>query len=277
MTKKNNPEKKERVKTVDIVLIVLVVLLVFMAILLIVLKIINRNNLDIRSSKVQELHNYFSTDDLNNCEGLFAYADKKVTYDDLSGDALKCLAYNKALVEDPEIITYKQKKKTETCVEDDMVFRIEDGTNTCKVAKITRKAINDSYIKLFNKDIPDNRSFKPDNAHICYLKGDFYYCGLSETIVYTFGNNSTVYRAIKKAVEKSSDEIVIYDYFSWVNNGVCYDSYTTTSENSECSVAYKNNQKIDYAFMKDNSKLYRHTFKKTSDSETYYWVSSEPV
>ncbi len=274
MKKKNN--SKSNNKNVDIIFIVLIILLIIMTLTLIIIKIINKDEISTSSAKVQELYNYFSTEDLNNCEGLFTYQDSKVDNKSVKADLKKCLAYNKATLGEVETLTLKQKKKTETCVQDDMTFRIDEDSSNCTVTKVSKDIINKEYVKLFGEEINDAESFKPDNYHICYLKDNEYYCGLAESFTYTLGNDSSIYRVIKKAIEKSSGEVIIHDYFLKINNNACYNSYTTDTENTECTANYKENNKVDFNFMKHNGQLYKHTFKKAKDG-SYYWVSSEPV
>ena len=185
------------------------------------------------------------------------------------------MAYQKAEINNVEVETVKPKKKKETCTLNGMVFRKNDETNECIISKIKKEQIDNSYKKLFGKEIEFNESFKIDNLNICYLKDDYYYCGLSETFTYTYGSESTVYRVIKKAEEKSSD-IIIYDYFVKINNNKCYKNYTTADINDTCTEQYKNNKNINYKFMKKYTTEYKHVYRKLEDG-TYYWISSEPI
>jgi len=259
----------------DKLLIVLIAILVLLSLIILIIKVASRNNLDTESELVTELHNYFNSDDLGNCEGLFTYAEDKIEYKDVDSETRLCLAYQKADIKDVETGTIEAKKKKTTCTLDDMTFRVTEDTKECSYTKIKRSIIDESYKKLYGKDIEDNESFKIDNLNICYLKDDYYYCGLSETFTYTLGNESIIYRVMEKAVEKGS-EIVIYDYFAKINNNTCFKSYTTTTENSNCTEEYKNQKEINYKFMKKYGTKYKHVFKQAKD-ETYYWVSSEPM
>ena len=259
----------------DKLLIVLIAILVLLSLIILIIKVASRNNLDTESELVTELHNYFNSDDLGNCEGLFTYAEDKIEYKDVDSETRLCLAYQKADIKDVETGTIEAKKKKTTCTLDDMTFRVTEDTKECSYTKIKRSIIDESYKKLYGKDIEDNESFKIDNLNICYLKDDYYYCGLSETFTYTLGNESIIYRVMEKAAEKGS-EIVIYDYFAKINNNTCFKSYTTTTENSNCTEEYKNQKEINYKFMKKYGTKYKHVFKQAKD-ETYYWVSSEPM
>lgn len=273
MKKGKNIKKRESLLQ-DKVLLVLIVVLIILSVVIVALKIINRNNLDTESKLVKELHNYFNSNDLGNCEGLFTYAEDKVEYEDIKAETRLCIAYQKAEIKDVETGTLKADKKKETCTKDDMVFRIDEETNECSYTKIKRSIIDESYKKLYGKDIENNESFKVDNLNICYLKDDYYYCGLSETFTYILGNESIIYRVMEKAVEKGSD-IIIYDYFAKINNNTCFKAYTTNIINQNCTEEYKNQKEINYKFMEEFGTKYKHVFRQ-ADDDTYYWVSSEP-
>jgi len=259
----------------DKLLIVLIAILVLLSLIILIIKVASRNNLDTESELVTELHNYFNSDDLGNCEGLFTYAEDKIEYKDVNSETRICLAYQKANIEEPELITLKATKKKNTCTEDGMTIKKDAESNTCSVSKIKRNVIDESYKKLYGKDIEDNDSFRIDNLNICYLKDDYYYCGLSETFTYTLGSESIIYRVMQKAVEKGRD-IVIYDYFVKINENTCFQNYTTTTVNEKCTDEYTDKKDINYNFMKKYGTEYKHIFKQADDG-SYYWVSSEPV
>lgn len=260
----------------DKLLTVLIILLIILTIIIVVIKVVNRNNLDPESKLVTELHNYFNSTDLGDCEGLFTYSEDKVDYNDIDAEIKACLAYKKSNIpEDIEKETYDVQKNKNTCKVDGMIFRANEDTNKCEVKKIKKSIIDDTYNKIFGKTIESNDSFKVDNLNICYSKDDYYYCGLSETFTYTIGNESIIYRVIDKAVEKGS-EIVIYDYFIKINNDNCFKNYTTNTIDQNCTSEYKKIKDLNVEFMKDYGTKYKHTFKK-SKNDTYYWVSSEPV
>lgn len=274
--KKVEKKKKEKNNIFqDKILIILIAILVVLSLTILIIKLATRNNLDTESALVTELHNYFNSEDLGNCEGLFTYAEEKIDYNKIDAETRLCLAYQKADIKDVETGTLQAKKKKSTCTKDDMTFRVTEDTNECSYTKIKKSIIDESYKKLYGKEIENNESFKVDNLNICYLKDDYYYCGLSETFTYTLGNESMIYRVMEKAVEKSS-EIIIYDYFAKINNNKCFKTYTSTTENSNCTEEYKNTKEINYKFMKKYGTKYKHVFKESEDG-SYYWVSSEPL
>lgn len=277
INKRSTNNKKGRVnnKKNDKVLIILIIFLIITTLSLVIVKIINRHNLKNNDELVVELHNYFNTENLENCAGLFIYNEKIINYDNISSKNKKCLAYQKSDIKNSEDVVLSAKKGKNICKKDDMIFKTDENSNECIVKKIDKKIINNTYKKIFGKDIEDEESFRIDNYNICYLKDDFYYCGLSETYTYTIGNDSMIYRIIEKAIEKGST-IEIYDYFIKINNNICYNNYTTDKENNDCTEEYKNNSKINYKFMKKFGTEYKHVFKKSND-DTYYWISSEPI
>ena len=281
VVKKNNKQFREKIKkyikniTKDKTLTVLFGILIVLTLVIITLKITTINHLDTESELVTSLHNYFNSEDLGNCEGLFTYAEEKIDYKKVDAETRLCLAYQKADIKNTETGTIKADKKKDICTMDDMVFRITEDTKECSYTKIDKKIIDDSYKKLYGKEIEKNKSFKIDNLNICYLKDDHYYCGLSETFTYTLGNESVIYRVMEKAVEKGRD-IVIYDYFAKINDNSCFKAYTTVTLNKECTDNIKNQKDINYKFMKNYGTHYKHVFRKAKD-DTYYWVSSEPI
>lgn len=269
-------KKGKKNKTSDKILTILIILFVVVTITLIMVWISRSNNLDTNSTLVTDLHNYFSTEDLNNCDGLFTYTEGKVEYEDINSETRVCLAFHKANKKDTETEVLNADKKKNKCTNDDMVFKIDDDNNNkCTVTKIKKSVINDSYKKIYGKDMDKTNEFRIDNLNVCYLEDEYYYCGLSETYIYTLGSESTIYRVIKKAEEKSSN-IIIYDYFIKINEKTCFKNYTTATINEECTDKYSNNKDVDYKFMKKYGTEYKHIFKKATDG-SYYWVSSEPV
>ncbi len=269
---KEEAPKKEK----DLILLILIIILIIITIILIIVKIASGKSIDPNDSKVKELHNYFNTENLTDCNGLFNYSDKKVSYTDVSAENKLCIAYHKSELSNLETETYKPQKKQTTCTIDNMTFRIDDDTKVCNVTKISREVVDNTYKKIFGKDVEDNDSFKIDSFNICYLKDDNYYCGLSETYTYSIGGESKIYRVINRAVEKNKDKIIIYDYFIKINGNNCYANYTPEIENTRCTKALTNEKNIEFKFMKKYGTKYKHIFQKNNDG-TYYWVSSEPV
>ncbi len=265
---------KENNKENDKILIILIVILSLIAVVLIVVKLLNGNNMDINDPLVADLHNYFSTDDLGNCNGLFNYGDGTVNYDNTDMENKLCLAYHKADITSDEKVSYDATNE-ELCQVDGMTFRVEENTTQCQVQKIKKDDIDSAYKKLFGKDIENNQEFKIDNFHICFLHEDEYYCGLSEILTYTIGNESSVYRIIEKAVEKGSN-IEIYDYFVKVTGNTCYKTYITNTENVPCTKEYTNNKKVNYRFLQKYGTQFKHTYAKAEDG-SYYWVSTEAI
>ncbi len=268
------PLKKEN----DTFLIFLIIILIVIAIILIAFKLINGKSIDPESEEVTLLHNYFSTDDLGNCEGLFNYSDGVVEAKKVKTENKLCLAYHKVELENEEEVTYKAKEKDGLCNSEDMTFKTEEGTKECKVNIYKKDEVEKKYLEMFGSNPEEIESFKTDGFHICYLKDDSYYCGLSDEVTYTVGSDIAIYRGIKKANQKG-DEIIIYDYFIKMVEEKCYSSYVSGEYNSKCSDAYKdlNDKKIDFSFMKKYGSLYKHIYKKNKDNNTYYWVRSEKI
>lgn len=271
MKKGNKKDKKKYDKT----LLLLFGVLVLSTIILISLFITRSNDLDTESKLIVELHNYFNTDDLENCEGLFNYTENKIEYDDISYETKMCLTYHKISKEHSDTEKLKSKKGKDVCKKDDMVFKTNDDSNECIVTKIAKDAFEKTYTKLYGKKINDTNSFKIDNLNICFLNDNYYYCGLSETFTYVLGNESIIYRVIDKAEEKGSN-IIIYDYFIKINDNTCFNNYTTSTINKKCTEEYSSENKVNYNFLKNNGIKYKHIYNKSNDG-SYYWISSEPI
>lgn len=260
----------------DKILMLLIGILIITTTILAVVMIKRTFELDTNSAEIVELHNYFSSNDLQECEGLFNYSDRLVEYKDISSQNKLCIAYQKANIKDVETATIKVDKKKNICtLEKGIVFKANENSTECVYSKVKKEIIDNSYKKLYGRDIEDNKSFKIDNLNICYLKDDYYYCGLAETFTYTIGSESFIYRVIEKAVEKSSD-IIIYDYFVKINDDTCFQNYTTTTINEECTNNFNVKKDITFNFMKKYAAKYKHVYRKNEDG-TYHWVSSEPV
>ena len=258
----------------------LILILVIGIVVTMVKWISNKNRYQVNDNKTKELYAYFNSEDLESCNGLFNYSDKVINYDSIDNKTKLCLAYKNSDIKKAEQLTVEKDKKGKkdkneklTCTFDNMIFRVNDDEKECSYTKINKDIINDTYNKIYGKDIEDIESFQLDNLHICYLKDESIYCGLSETFTYVLGSDIDIYRVIEKTVEKSS-EIEIYDYFIKVTDEKCYSYYTTNQENSECTKKLTN--KIKYNFMKKYGTLYKHTFHK-NENGSYYWVSSEPI
>ena len=227
----NNSKEKEKP---DIVLIVLYIILFIILAFMIFTKIKNRNLLRNDDKLAVELHEYFTASTLEACGGLFNYDSKKVTYDDIENSSKVCIAYHKSDLKNAEKLTYKAKEIDSTCNVDGLIFKTDEGSKTCQVTKIKREVIDNTYKKIFNKDIEDNETFKYDGYHVCYLKDDNYYCGLSEYYTIRLGREISVYRSVDK-VTKIEDTITIYDYFAKVlDDKECYKDYVNLNINSIC-------------------------------------------
>ena len=259
----------------DKLLKVIIVILILVVILLLIYRIFYGKPISNDNKLVKELHSYLMPDDLNNCDGLSNYSDKKVTSKDLTDDIKLCLAYQKSDVKDAKIEEYDPEKKKETCNTNEMIFGLEDGATKCNVAKIKKEVIESTYLKLFGEKIKTEDAFNYDNSHICYLKDNYYYCGKAETYTYIIDGTTAIYRIIEKAIEKGST-ITLYDYFIKINSNECYKNYTTLEKNNNCTKNYTEKTKIDYNFMKKYGTMYKHIYHKNKDGE-YYWVSSEPI
>lgn len=254
-----------------------IALLLIIVITLVIYFIVSNNNRKM-NSRAEELYAYFNTGDLDICDGLFNYSDKKISEEQLDSATKICLAYKKSDTSKAESFNVKKDKKDSICTVEKMKFRTNDDEKECTYTKLEKNVLNESYNKLFGKDIPtDIKSFQADQLHICYLKDDEIVCGLSETFTYILGSDIDIYRSVKSIEEKGS-ELIMYDYFLKVIDNNCYNYYTTTESNNSCSEIINKikGNKIKYKFLKKYGTLYKHVFNKGNDN-VYHWVSSEPI
>ncbi len=254
---------------------ILVYIFILVTIVLVLFLISNKRKLSNTSDAVVEVYNYFNTEDLNNCEGLFNYSDRIVKNEDIKIDTKLCVAYQKAELKLEQVKDVKKDKEKDTCTYEGMTFRLDSESKKCDVGRVKANIIDDNYNKIFGGKVEDIESFMSDNTHICYLKDNYYYCGLSVTYTLVLEGNSNIYRTIDKAEEKSGD-MIVYDYFMRINDSNCYRYYTTPTINTECNDNLMDRDNIKVNFMKKYGTKYKHVYKKGSNN-TYYWVSSEPV
>ena len=255
--------------------VILFFILIILTILIILVNIFSDNK--ISDKKINTLYSYISNDDIEKCGGLQFYQKDKVTTNTLSDDVKMCIAFIKTDNLKSDKKTYNRDSKKKTCTtKDKMVFATDNyEEEKCTVNTYDIKEVKNTYKKIFGTELKELDSFNLDDYNICYIKDNTLYCGLSEIFSFTIGNQSYVYRTLKKTVEKG-DQIIIYDYFIKVNEDKCYSSFDG-SEIKKCSKNLKKNNKVNYKFIKKYGSTYKHTFKKVNNNDYYSWVESEKV
>lgn len=232
-------------------------------------------NLNPESDKVNNLYNYLGDNNIKECNGLITYDEKEITPSNLENSSKLCNAY--VLVDSSKIVNMKidKTKKEDTCkVDDDTIFSTDEKDNTvCSLTKLDYSELATAYKAMYGEEISANDDFQLNYNTICQYSDNAYYCGSSEQYTLTVGSEPTIYRTIKKAVEKGST-ITIYDYFLKVLDNKCYTSFTGTTENTKCTSNIDSN--IDFTTIKKYGTLYKHTFKKDADGN-YHWISSKPI
>lgn len=267
--------KKNKKKSIIVTGIIIIVLII----IALALFLINGQRLNTNSTTVNKLYNYLGSNDLDRCSGLNVYGEELITYDDIDNATRLCNAY--ILLEEEcleEVIIEEDKDKENVCKFDDFTYATDKyEEDECTLTKITKEDLNNTYHKLYGKDISETDEFLIDYSTVCNFKDDAYYCGLLETFTKTFGLEPYTFRAIKEAYKKG-DKIIIYDYFIKIANYECYNSYTGKTANNNCTNELPEDENydfIDYDFIKKYGTEYKHVFKKQNDN--YYWVSSEPI
>lgn len=222
---------------------------------------------------IKNIYNTFLLEEIQNCSGLLNYSDKKISNKDIDIQEKLCVAFNKITLKEEKIETYKvNKKNSEICTNDNMTFRVDE--KKCQAKVYDTKELYNELTRLFGENDYEFNSFNPTGTEICYKKDDKLYCGLSETYKYTISPELNIYRIITK-VEKSSDNIIIYDNFIKTQNNECYVNYTTPKVNEKCKNIYKKDNDITSEVIIKYGTKYKHIFK--NDNDNYYWVSSEPI
>lgn len=268
--------KKKKINWWLIIKLLIGALAIVLAIL-IVLKIFKGKPIDSNSSMINDIYTYLGQNDLSYCNGLITYDSKKVDYDSVENSSRVCNAvaslYTK---EDATLMQIDKSKKNNTCsLNEDVVFATDNyEEDMCSIYRIDKSKVKEKYKTIYGKELEKDEKFNLNNTTICYPYEDYYYCGLSETFTVTVGVEPATYRSVKEAVEKNN-KIIIYDYFIKIANDECFTTYTSDTKNSKCSSAYKNDQDVDYEYLKKYGTLYKHTYKKDSDGN-YYWIQSEP-
>lgn len=259
---------------------ILVGLLIISTIVLIGVNIYFGNSVDIEEKHIANLYEYISNEEITKCEGLLFYSDDKVTKDGLTDGQKTCISFIKTDNLKGETVKLKKDKKSKICsLEDGIKFATDNYEGKkCTIKKYETSLVKAKYKEIFGENMPEDlKSFVIDDANICYLKDNEYYCGLSEIFSFTIGNESFVYRTINQAKEKGNNEVIIYDYFIKINNNKCYPSFNSTKEIKECSKKYNSKDKMNFKFIKKHGTKYKHIFKKLDNSDNYYWFSSEPI
>ena len=250
-------------------------ILIILVIIVVIIFMFKSKSLNPESDDITKIYNYLGTNDLDICNGLYAYDENEVNYDTLDNKWRICNAYNNLNVGEETVIKIDKTKKDNNCrVGENITFATDNyNSDVCTISKVSSEEVNSEYKKIYGRDIENYETFDYNDTTICYYEDDYYYCGLKESYTTTIGAEPSTYRSIQKAVQ-NDDEIIIYDYFLKVVNNECLTSFTGNTKNDECSTDYNEDTKINYSYLKKYGTRYKHTFKKSGDD--YYWVKSEP-
>lgn len=256
--------------------VVLIVLLIFVVFL-------RENKLNITSNKVKDLHASLGEVDINKCGGLITYSDKTMIESNLDIDNRLCRAYyaidSKNIITDVVRETNKNDNNIKTCkVGENTIFTTTDEKETeCSFKIIENSSLKEAYINIYGIEMVEKDSFYISDKEICHKEGEKYYCGNAENYKVSIIPEATIFRIINKAIQKTSGEINIYDYFLKISNNTCY-SKNSDEESKECSEELKkvdiNNDEEAIALVKKYGAIYKHTFKE-GKNKNYYWLKTE--
>lgn len=270
--KDQNKRKSWSIMALVIVALILIAIIFF----------VGDKNLDLESDSVTNLYKYLGEVDVYRCGGLITYNDNATTKEDISSENALCNAYyntNENKLETKNIeSTDINTSKTKICkVEDKTTFAANEDSNECTYKTISKKDLNETYKKVYGEDIKMyEEKFQISDSKACFLEGETYLCGDTETFTYSLGNDATIYRLMDKALKTYNGKITISDYFLKISNDKCYTSNNSANELEACSKEIASGKKIDAEFIRKYGSLYKHTFIKDSN-DNYYWNKSETV
>ncbi len=261
--------------------LILAGILVIITILII---ITGDKSIPLNNDNMDKLYSYLGEVDIYHCGGLNAYSGKKVTKDTISNSNRLCMAYyniaDTLLTEETAESTDKSANDLPICRVGEGITLSADDNKECAYKTFTKTSIDEAYKEIYGEKPQKYDDFNISNTDICYLEGDTYYCGTSETYNVTIIPETNIYRLKKSAVKRFNGDIIISDYFIRIANDTCYLSSTGDTEDAECTEALskydnfealKDSEKI--AFVKRYGKVYKHTFKEDKNSN-YYWYKS---
>jgi len=257
----------------SIVIVIVVVLIILVAF------VFSDKKLDLESEQVASLYKYLGEVDVYHCGGLSTYSDDEIVKKDLSNGNTLCMAYYALSADkiknDVAEISDINKNDIKTCkVGESTTLAVKDGEDQCDYIVFNKDDLNDSYRDIYGVSIEHYDKFYISSTEACFLEGENYYCGTSETFTYSLAPEATIYRLINKAVKKLNGDIVIYDYFLKISGNVCYPMNDSSDENKDCTKAFKElKNEINVEFVKKYGSIYKHTFESNSDN--YYWIRSD--
>ena len=232
---------------------------------------------EVNQELIDQYYSFLGSNDLSLCDGLYLYADKKINTDLVSNTQKMCNAYLTLNANTKEEEVLKKSTKGNYCTYKNIKFATDEyKEDKCTITKIKAEDLLKQVQNIYHMTIEKGETFKVDDNLVCTYKDDYFYCGLAENFLYSLKETPNIYRSIIKTKE-SEDKLEIYDYFIKIVSDKCYANFTTTEDNSKCSQKYAAKKQVDYSFLKKYGTTYKHTFLKDKDSNTYYWVATEPV
>lgn len=233
--------------------------------------------LKIESEIVTELYSLMGDNDFK-CGGLENYNMTNYRYSKLSEEYKVCNVYTNDLVDKSDVIVLDQKGKKEYCKIDDIIFGFDTNEVFCTISRVSIEEVGEVYKRIYNFELTEYIDFEIDYATSCFYNNvdEHYYCGRNKEILIEVEPSMVVYRSIKNAIKKS-DSIIIRDYYLYVRNNYCALDLNYEQRNYDCSALFLENEnlEVDYSLMKKYGAIYEHVFKYNSDTDTYYWYTTD--
>lgn len=266
--------KKRNYLIISILIIFVIILIIF----------VGDKSIDVTSTQINDLYKLLGDINLVQCGSLNSYNEKETKAEDIPLENRLCLAYNYTAQDNLEVVKAKSdslsSNKVQLCkVKDDITFTGEN--NECNYVIISQDNINETYQKLYGKDIPEYLNFSPTTEITCYIDNNEYYCGSTETYNLTLYPNTNILRLKNKALKNYSGEIIIEDYYLRIADNKCYKTNGQGEEDTSCTeqlAKYKDFNKESNEektkFIKKYGQKYRHVFKLNKTTNEYYWYKS---
>lgn len=262
-------KRKKTIFILAVVCIIIILILVF---------ILGDKSLDLNSNEISTLYKYLGEVDIYHCGGLSTYSKDIITKDDLNEDKKLCMAYynlnNESISSDTIKSSGVNKNDIKICkIGESITLATDEEKDDCEYLTFSKDDLNEAYKDIYGEDISKYTQFFISSSNACYLEGDMYYCGTSETFTYSLAAQATIYRLPYKAVKQLNGDIIIYDYFLKVTDDNCYLTNDSSEVSEDCIEALSKQDEIDATFVQKYGSLYKHTFKKNRDGD-YYWSNS---
>ena len=251
--------------------------IIIIGILIYLLYLLFRPLNNVNEEFITEYYSYLGSNELKKCGGLYLYNEERMTQENIRDSQKLCNAYLNLTINDDEKIVLNKEKKYNYCTYQKMNFAVDNYEgDKCTIIKVSKEKMANEIKNIYNTEVGEYQDFNIDDNNICRFKNNYYYCGLRENFVYSLKEMPKVYRSIFKTIEVEV-QIEVYDYFLRTFEEKCYYNYISNTEIANCSKKLAQKGEINYSLLKKYGTLYKHVFKKNTETNKYYWVETIPL